>query len=856
MSKVIGWRHLTVLVLLLAMISVTACASRAEKASVQPLDVGRDVLLKLSSDTTVKALSATDSVAPRIDGLDPVLENDFLRLYISPKTAEIAVLDKRSGQIWRSNPDSSNDKLASPYLKGKLSSQISFVYLTRNGQSKNYDSYNDSVKFEQFEIKPSSEQVTVAYQFGNPEKGLESVPVTVSKERFEERLLGRLEDPADQEQLKIRYKFNESLNIYERRDIPKAVVKRLLALFEKMEYNEQDLAIDNGEDGEGGEEGDIAGNPKFSLELTYRLDGEYLVASVDTNTLKEDTPPYRIHSMSLLENFGAAGAGDEGYMFLPDGSGTLIAFNNGKKMAQPIQIPVYGEDSAKYMKEKFNTLQPSRLPVFGMKKNDAAFLAIIEEGDALAWLSADISGKLHEFNTVSSQFIILPKDEVRLSTNEFMNKTPNNTYQGRLSIRYAFLNGEQANYAGMAGSYRAYLEKAFGLTKIQSDGDAPFYLELTGSIPKMKNMLGFPYEALVPLTTLSQAEEIVKELEASQIHNVRLNYKGWFNGGLNHEFPDDIDMDSVIGSKKDWKRLTERLQRSGGGFYPDTAFQHVYHSGGGFRPSKDSVQNISRRYAKIHEFDRAAFFRQSDLLQHYLLSPGKLGGTVEGYLSDYEQWSPGSLSLRDLGSELYSDFRRSLEVTREQSKRIITTQLEQIHEQVPDLMINGGNAYALPYASHVLHVPVSSNEYQLAGRSVPFNQMVLHGYVEYAGVPFNMRDDQDVRFSILQSLETGSNVYFSWIYEDPSILKETRFNDMYSNDYKRWIQDAIAAYTEVNAVLKKVRGAVITNHDELSERVYRTTYENGVHVIVNYRNEAVTVDGRTIPSKGYIVEEG
>ncbi|MDQ0112759.1 DUF5696 domain-containing protein [Paenibacillus harenae] len=839
-------RSLAVLFLTSLLILSAACTS-ATAGTEEP--VGASVMENGNPDETLKALGATANVEPQIQGLEPVLENSALRLYISRTTAEIAVLDHGSGQIWRSNPDSSGDKLASPYLKGKLSSQLSFVYLTKNGQNKDYDSYNNSVKFNQFEIIQSESGVSVVYRFGDPDKGLESIPLQVSKERFEERLLARLEDPADQEQLKIRYKFNEETEIYERRDIPKAVVKRLLALFEKMEYTEEDLGIDNSGGG-GDSETEEAANPKFTVTLHYTLDGNQLIASVDAGTIQEETQPYRIHTISLLENFGAAGTGDDGYLFLPDGSGTLVRFNSGKSLAQPILIPIYGDDSTIYAREKFNTLEPSRLPVFGMKKNDAAFLAIIEDGEALAKLSADISGRLHEFNTVAPQFTILPKDEVRLSANEIMHKTPAQSYRGKLKIRYSFLSGEQAGYAGMAASYRSYLEEAYGMRKLKPEGDAPFYLELTGTIPKRKNRLGFPYEAIVPLTDLGQAETIVQRLNAEQIGNVRLSYKGWFNEGLNHERASSIDMDGVIGSKSEWKQLTEKLQASGGGFYPDTALLRVYRDSGGFSPSKDAAQYISRRYAKLYEFDRAAFFR-SDRFSHYLLSPTKLEATVDGFLSDYGKLNPGSVSLRDLGSELYSDFRRSGEVTREDAKRKVTAAFEQIHEQSPDIMVNGGNAYALPFASHILNLPQKSNEYQLAGESVPFIQMALHGYVEYAGKAYNTADDQDVRENMLRSLETGSNVYFSWFYEEPSVLKDTRFSYLYSNHYEQWLDEAVQAYAEVAAVLNKVRGQSMTDHEKLAEQVYKTEYGNGVSVIVNYSDEPYEYEGTMIEANHY-----
>ncbi|MGO4375952.1 DUF5696 domain-containing protein, partial [Paenibacillus sp. MCAF20] len=214
-------------------------------------------------------------------------------------------------------------------------------------------------------------------------------------------------------------------------------------------------------------------------------------------------------------------------------------------------------------------------------------------------------------------------------------------------------------------------------------------------------------------------------------------------------------------------------------------------------------------YAKIYDFDRAAYFR-SDRFSHYLLSPAKLEATVKGFLSDYGKLNPGSISLRDLGSELYSDFRRSGEVTRENAKRKVIAAFERIREQSPDIMVNGGNAYALPFVSHIVNLPQKSNEYQLAGESVPFIQLALHGYVEYAGKAYNTADEQDVRENVLRSLETGSNVYFSWFYEEPSILKDTRFSYLYSNHYEQWLDEAVDAYAEVAAVLNKVQGQSMT----------------------------------------------
>lgn len=47
----------------------------------------------------------------------------------------------------------------------------------------------------------------------------------------------------------------------------------------------------------------------------------------------------------LLPYFGAAGAGEQGYMLVPGGSGALIELNNGKTNLEPYETELlYGED--------------------------------------------------------------------------------------------------------------------------------------------------------------------------------------------------------------------------------------------------------------------------------------------------------------------------------------------------------------------------------------------------------------------------------------------------------------------------------------------------------------------------------
>ncbi|GIP34499.1 DUF5696 domain-containing protein [Paenibacillus sp. J2TS4] len=849
--KVCSRQLSAILSMLFVIAMLAACGKEADirpdYAATSPLS---DAVQVEESESAKTWRSAKDA-EPQLPGMEPAIESDSLRLYMNRSTAEMAVVDKYSGQVWYSNPPEPQTDQLSPYLAGKLLSQVSLVYLTHNGQTQEYDSYNDSVKHGQFEIEYADTHVTVTYRFGDPEKGIDSLPAKLSKQRFEEKLLQQLEDTDDQEQLLSRYRFNEAEQIYERREIPKVVVNKIVALFEKAGYTEEDLAYDQAEHGQDGGSG--GSKPQYAVTLEYRLEGDQLVAFIDTRAIEGVSPHSRLHSIGLLDYFGAAGEQDEGYIFLPDGSGAIIDLNSPKSSGQPIMLSLYGEDQAISAEEKSTYLEASRMPVFGMKRQDAALFAIIEAGDGIARLAADVAGRLFPYHTVSAQFVVMPRDSIQLSRTEEMIKTPAQMYQGRLQVRYTLLNGDDADYSGMAAYYRSYLTQRYGLQKLDADSDTPFYLELVGGIMKEKNMLGFPYEALVPLTTAAQTTQLIDQLNERQVANIHVNFKGWFSGGLLHGFPAKIRLEQSVGSLDQWQKIDERLQRSGGALYPDVALAKVYRSSGGFSVSKQAAQYMSRKYTKIYPYNLATYRKDHHLPSYYLLSPNALEDVVGRFLKQYGKLELGAVSLRDLGSDLYSDFRRNGEVTREAAKHIVTEQVKRIGEQTGSVMVSGGNVYLLPYVKHILNAPQQSNAFQLASESVPFYQMVLHGYVDYAGKPFNVADDQNLRTNVLQAIEQSSSVYYSLIYEKPSILQDTHHDDLNSHYYEHWLDEAATAYAEVNNVLKAVRGQQMIRHRKRADGIYRMDYENGKFIIVNYGGSDAVIDGMTVKAGHYAV---
>ena len=111
-----------------------------------------------------------------------------------------------------------------------------------------------------------------------------------------------------------------------------------------------------------------------------------------------------IRDISILPYFGAAGPEDQGYMFIPDGSGALIGFNNQKASYGAYSQDVYGRDPVLVLEKSLKTVKNVLMPVFGASFGNHGFLAIAENGCASASVNAMGAGSLTSYNNVYMTF--------------------------------------------------------------------------------------------------------------------------------------------------------------------------------------------------------------------------------------------------------------------------------------------------------------------------------------------------------------------------------------------------------------------------------------------------------------------
>ena len=600
----------------------------------------------------------------------------------------------------------------------------------------------------------------------------------------------------------------------------------------------------------------------FEIPLEYRLDGDAVDVSIPLSEVKENGGG-SIFRIQMLRYFGATGTEEEGYMLVPNGSGSLINFNNGKTGTSPYSEYVYGLDplSAEYTVRENTT--DTKLALYGIFRKDSAVFATIEDGASYALLTAYVSGKVNEYNFVYPTFVVRGNDKLSMfgtTGNEAdIPIVETNHYDADLTVKYTMLTEENADYSSAANYYRDRLVREGKLTAEETTGDdLKFYYDVLGGVGMTKFFLGTQYQGMYAMTTFEEAEDIYTDLYDSGITKQVMNFQGWMNRGYYHDVANKIKIPHALGGKSDLEALSSRMAADGNTFYADVAFQKVT-----FISKRYSYGNETSRYygaGYVAEFGlvNPATLRQTSGLgyeenHYYLISPKFLHRYTDAFVKKIGKYDIGGISLRDLGNELHSDKKRTHIIDREAALDVVTAALGDMKNTGKNILLNAGNDYAFGYADDMINVPLSSNDYYIIDETVPFYEMLIHGYIDYAGSVINLSDTYEKSDIVLNLVENGAAPHFMFSWENSSDIKTTALNRFYSTSYENWKDDAVAIYNEVNGALKYVTGAAMIKHETLDSGVKAVTYSNGVVIYINTGNSDKTVNGVTVPAKGYLV---
>lgn len=589
------------------------------------------------------------------------------------------------------------------------------------------------------------------------------------------------------------------------------------------------------------------------IPISYTIDEEGLSVEILTDELQElYSERFLIGGISVLPFFGAGGLEEEGYLFVPDGSGALIDFNNGRQAANTYSGDVYGRDLAIAKTIGTSETEEIRLPVFGIKKEKAACMGVITQGDAAAQINASVSRKTNSYNSVYPH-LITRQYEINsggenlgsFSTIQFMDYLRPGD---RLCVRYFFLEGEDADYSGMARRYREYLEGVGGLNQSPLAQESPFVVNLYGAASVEKTIMGINTRQIVPLTSYESAMSILNQLQNRGIDSLAVNYQGAFAGGLENCLPVSASPEGVLGSEGAYRALLERGEKENIPLFIEADFYSFYQEGNGYSTVKHSVRSVYDSPVFQYRYAINTSLIQEDS-RYWLLRPGLVSGLSEKFQSSALTYGIQNLSFAGSGEALYSDFTPDSCMTRSDSMAVTQSLLQTAEERFDHLLVHGGNAYSLRSADMVLDAPTDSSRYDMTDRAVPFYQIVTRGAVSNVISAVNLGADRELAF--LKALETGSCLSYSWIGGDVSLLADTDYNDLFGADVELWLDIAASQYHAYQEVMGLVAGQPILRHRYLQEDVTETTFASGARIVVNYGDAPCTVESVSIPGRGY-----
>ncbi len=330
-------------------------------------------------------------------------------------------------------------------------------------------------------------------------------------------------------------------------------------------------------------------------------------------------PMARLVSLSLFPFLGADTSDEgNGYLLLPDGPGALVEFKNNRASTSSFYSErVYGDDYSYSMRQDLSTRSPVKMPIFGIKSGENAFLGVIEEGAPYANITASPSQSLSQYNWVTAEHLFRFKFFQPTTTDQregFFTYSRNLAGTDR-TTRYYLLDGEDPGYVDMAQRYRQYLMDEQGLERRNVEEDhLALHLSLLGGGTED----GFLWDTYLSLTTTEEATEIVDELSGLGVNNMAIQYLGWQRGGFSN-YGGNFPVSRKLGGNNGMEEFIEFAQSKGFSVYLDGR-SYSYNSTGrdGFRRTRDGLRGLGNDIIEFRDWSGDYTFVSPRFMQNVI----------------------------------------------------------------------------------------------------------------------------------------------------------------------------------------------------------------------------------------------
>ena len=850
-------KKIIIIVLLIGALASYIFLFNMKKDSVTDVD---KIEFKKSGFTDATDLSDTNKL---------VSSNSRFDLYLNETNSHFKVLDKENGVEWKSNPTEKDPWETNP-LKPitttaveKQKATLDITYYNHTGAITTINNYKTSIYHPEsmlnvegertFKIKYIPNGFQVLYEIRDLEVDYLYFPKYISTED--------MEAIEDKEYIQsIAYKnFDKDLNAYfieGYEGLSKLVIKRLYPIFyDKLGYTRERAIEENAQY----QYFDFQEKAEFDIAVQVLLTEKGVKTSIIRDSIVEPEE-IKLSKIALYPLFGTAieKVGDDvqdGYIVLPDGNGAIIDFNNGKYYQNPYRKRLYGQDLSLLPRKMEETQQKISIPLYGMVKESGGFAAIITEGDAMANIHADVSGRIDSYNKAYTSFDLRETERVTLGSgfNQYgINLWTKDIVNTDFSVSYEFLAGVMNSYVGVAKSYRDHLI-SLGLTDRDETTKTVLNTEFIGAYDKKEFILGVPHYATRSMTTFAEAKEIIDELAKRNVSTLSVSYLGLMNGGLTSSIQDQAKIEKTLGGKKKYEKLYDELEALDIPLYAklDVVTASKYHKLlDNFRYTATRIDgslaySFEYHYPSRLPYSETEFIHSAD---SYVINPVYYQAVYDKFSDKYDG---EYLSLGYLGQTLAGHYTKEESIYRQDALRIQRDVLSQINETI---MLENPLGFAIPFANTITDLPTETTLYSIIDDHIPLLQLALSGLVDYSAESINTASTRSPEYNFLKILETGSNLKYTLSYDDSRELLSTEYNYFMSTHYENWLDKIESQVNEMDDL--GIHEGYLVNHERMGQNVYRVTYSHGLVLLINYNLNPVTVGTTQVPAMDYVVVGG